>query len=248
MNFFKKKTTEKKNFQIESLPEKPLLQSHILRQRRIVALQNQTLEVNIFKILRTKILRQLKQNGWTSFGITSPTEHAGVAMISVNLAMVMAMEFNQTIMLIDMNLRSPKIHNFFDFNVKKGLKDCMESNPPALSEILLKPNMERLTILPGRGQTLQSSEMISSPQMRTLITNAKNYYQPQITLFNLPPVLNSDDILASLEYYDAMLLVIEEGKNKEEEIKDSLKMLAEIELLGTVLNKSQTPSDYRNYH
>ncbi|MCK4493952.1 MAG: CpsD/CapB family tyrosine-protein kinase [Methylococcales bacterium] len=246
MNFFKKKHAADDAQQ--GIIEPPFMCSDLLIQRRIVALQNQTLEVNIFKILRTKILKSLKQNNWNSFGITSPTTNTGVCMISVNLAIVMAMEFNQSIMLIDMNLRAPKIHTFFDFEVKIGLKDCIEAKSQVLSEVLLMPRMERLAILPGHGKTLHSSEMISSPQMQTLISRAKNYYQPQITIFNLPPVLNSDDVLASLEYYDAMLLVIEEGKNKEEEVKDSLKMLTEIELLGTVLNKSQTPSDYRNYH
>ncbi|MCK5898331.1 MAG: CpsD/CapB family tyrosine-protein kinase [Methylococcales bacterium] len=246
MNFFKKKiiTADGQN----SIIEPPLICPKLLVQRRIVALQNQTLEVNIFKILRTKILKALKKNNWNSFGITSPTAHTGVCMISVNLAIVMAMEFNQSIMLIDMNLRAPKIHTFFDFEVKKGLKDCTESSPASLSEMLLMPNIDRLAILPGHGKTLRSSEMIGSPQMQALIASAKDYYQPQITIFNLPPVLNSDDVLASLDYYDAMLLVVEEGGNKADEVKDSLKMLTGIELLGTVLNKSQTPSDYRNYH
>ncbi|MCK5728661.1 MAG: CpsD/CapB family tyrosine-protein kinase [Methylococcales bacterium] len=247
MKFFKKKKialTEEQQKAIDA----QLMSPELLIKRRIVALQNQTLDVNIFKILRTKILKALKQNNWNSFGITSPTENAGVCMVSVNLALVMAMEFNQSIMLIDMNLRAPKIHTFFDFDVKKGLKDCIEPNPPLLSELLLMPNIDRLAILPGHGETLRSSEMISSPQMQTLIKNAKNHYQPQITIFNLPPVLNSDDVLTSLDYYDAMLLVVEEGGNKKDEVRDSLKMLAGIELLGTVLNKSQTPSDYGNYH
>jgi Mrp family chromosome partitioning ATPase len=245
MAFFNKK---KGKLASELLPEQQFMRPNTLIKNRIVALQDQTLEVNIFKILRTKILRQLKKNKWNSFGITAPTEYAGVSMISVNLAIVMAMELNQTIMLIDMNLRTPKIHTFFDMEVKKGLKDCMESNPPALSDVLLTSTLDRLAILPGLGETLHSSELISSPQMHALITEAKQYYQPQITLFNLPPVLNSDDVLASLEYFDAMLLVVEEGKNKEDEIKESLKILTEINLLGTVLNKSQTPSDYRHYH
>lgn len=246
MNFFKKKIAM--DDALKGIIEPPFMRSNLLIQRRIVALQNQTLEVNIFKILRTKILKALKQNNWNSFGITSPTANTGVCMISVNLAIVMAMEFNQSIMLIDMNLRAPKIHTFFDFEVKVGLKECLEPSPPPLSEVLLMPKMERLAILPGHGNTVRSSEMISSPQMQALITRAKNYYQPQITIFNLPPVLNSDDVLTSLEYYDAILLVVEEGKNKEDEVKDSLKMLKGIELLGTVLNKSQTPSDYCNYH
>ncbi len=218
----------------------------VLMQRRLVAMQNHTFAVDTFKILRTKILKQLKLNNWNSFGITSPTKNAGKTMISVNLALVMAMEFNQTILLVDMDLRKPKIGWYFDINITAGLKDCIVSDKP-LSEILIKPDIDRLFILPGKGQVSNSSEMITSPKMHHLVNEFKNYYQPQITIFNLPAVLDSDDVLASMDYYDAMLLIIEEGGNKPDEVKDSLKMLADINLLGTVLNKSENLPSHQNY-
>jgi len=236
--------TKKEKF--NSISKHPLIGKNVLIQRRIVAMQNHTLEVDSFKILRTKILKQLKANNWNSFGITAPTKNSGKSLISANLAMVMAMELNQTILLVDMDLRNPKIHWYFDMNITTGLKDCIISNQPLL-DTLINPSIERLFILPGKDRVSESSEMITSPKMRHLVEEFKTYFQPQITIFDLPPVLGSDDVLASMDYYDAMLLVVEEGGNKPDDVKNSLKMLSEINLLGTVLNKSETPIDTYNY-
>lgn len=223
---------------------KPSVDQEALIKNRIVAFQNETLEVSLFKILRTKLLKQLRTNNWNSFGITSPTKNSGKTMIAVNLAIVMAMELNQTILLVDMDLKNPKIHQYFNNEVKNSLKDGVEQDL-SISELLIHPNIERLTLLLGKDPVIQSSEMITSPIMKNLVKTFKTISSSQITLFNLPPVLNSDDVLASLDYYDAMLLVVEEGGNTSTEIKQSLNMLSDINLLGTVLNKSQMPSDYQ---
>jgi capsular exopolysaccharide synthesis family protein len=222
---------------IDAIPKQPIMNKNALMQRRIVAMQNHTLEVDTFKILRTKILKQLKTNNWNSFGITAPTKNAGKTLISANLAMVMAKELNQTILLVDMDLRNPNVHWYFDIKVTTGLKDCIISNKPLL-DALISPSLERLFILPGRDRVTESSELITAPKMQHLVAEFKNYFQPQITIFDLPPILEADDVLASMDYYDAMLLIVEDGVNKPDEVKNSLKMLSGINLLGTVLNKS----------
>jgi len=232
-----------KKERLDAISKQPLMSKDVLMQRRIVAMQNHTLEVDTFKILRTKILKQLKTNNWNSFGITAPTKNAGKTLISANLAMVIAKELNQTVLLVDMDLRNPKVHWYFDLNVTKGLKDYLMSNTPLL-DILIKPSIDRLFILPGREKIIESSEMITSPKMHLLVEEVKNYFQPQITIFDLPPVLGLDDVLASMDYYDAILLVVEEGGNKPDDVKNSLKMLSGTNLLGTVLNKSDSPIDY----
>jgi Mrp family chromosome partitioning ATPase len=224
-----------------TIAKKPFMRKERLMQHRIVAMQHNTIEAGAFKILRTKLFKKLKANNWNSFAITSPTKNAGKTTVAVNLALVMAMESNQTILLVDMNLKNPTIHRYFDIKVRAGLKDCIISNY-LLSDVLISPSVKRLVVLPGKDQIVHSSEMITTPKMRTLVEEFKSYYLPQITIFDLPPVLNSDDVLASIDYYDALLLVVEEGGNSPDDVENSLKMLSESHLLGTVLNKSRNVS------
>jgi capsular exopolysaccharide synthesis family protein len=216
----------------------------ILRERRIVALQPQVFETSIFKLLRTKILKQLKENNWNSFGITSPTQGSGKTMVAANLAIAIAMDVNQSVLLVDMDLLYPKIDWCFNLNIKNGLKDYITSDKP-LSDILISPEIDRLVILPGKGQVTDTAEMISGPKMRNLINEIKSRSQSRIIIFDLPPILAADDVLASTDYYDALLFVIEDGASQPDEIKKALQMVADKPFLGTVLNKSDSLPNYQ---
>ncbi len=219
----------------------------MLKNRRVVALEKYGVEAETFRLLRTKILKQLRDNHWNSFGITAPTQGAGKSMVAVNLAIAMAKEVNQTVLLVDLDLRSPKVDWYFDIKVEKGLSDYLHSDT-SLSEILINPSIERLVILPGKGQAVESSELLTGPKMRQLVQEIKQRYKSRIIIFDLPPVLASDDVLVSMDYFDATLLVVAEGENKPEDIKKSLKMLSSSNLLGTVLNKAEKIPDHLGYY
>jgi protein-tyrosine kinase len=218
----------------------------LMRQRRIVTLHNYNAESEAFRMLRTKILKQLRDNNWNSFAITAPTQEAGKTTVAVNLAIAMAMDVNQSVLLVDLDLRHPKVHWYFGLENENGLRDYFLSDKP-LSEILINPGIDRLTILPGRGQAVGSSEILSGPRMKTLVNEIYSRNQSKIIIYDLPPVLATDDVLSTIDYYDAILLVVEEGKNKPAEVKKTLKLLSGKNLLGTVLNKSQNPPEHQSY-
>lgn len=224
-----------------------LISAETLLDRRVVAMQKHTQESDVFRMLRTKILTQLRTNKWNSFAITAPTKGAGKSMIAVNLAISMAMEVNQTVLLVDADLRYPKISWYFDMKITAGLQDYILLDTP-LSDILIHPSIERLMVLPGRGQVSGTSEMLSGPKMRHLVEEIKNRYQSRIIIFDLPPILGADDVLASMDYYDAVLLIVEEGGNKPDEVKKALQLLSDKNLLGTVLNKSENPPTHQGYY
>lgn len=218
-----------------------------LKQRRVVALQKYSPEASIFKMLRTKVLQKLRDNNWNSFAITAPTQGAGKSMISVNLSIAMAMESNQTVLLVDMDLKYPKIHWYFDMQINAGLRDYLTTDKP-LSEILINPGVERLVVLPGRGEATGSSEMLSGSKMQEMVKEIKTRYQSRIIIFDMPPILAADDVIATKDYYDAVLFVIEDGKSKPDEVSKALKMLSGYNLLGSVLNKCENPPDHQSYY
>ncbi|MEQ1545093.1 CpsD/CapB family tyrosine-protein kinase [Methyloglobulus sp.] len=218
----------------------------IMRQKRVVTLHNYNVESEAFRMLRTKILKQLRDNDWNSFAITAPTQGAGKTTVAVNLAIAMAMDVNQSVLLVDLDLKHPKVHWYFGLENEVGLRDYFLSDKP-LSDMLINPGIDRLTILPGRGQAVGSSEILSGPRMKTLVNELNNRNQSRIIIFDLPPVLATDDVLSTIDCYDAILLVVEEGKNRPDEVKKTLKLLSGKNLLGTVLNKSQNPPEHQSY-
>lgn len=246
---------EKENTSLKNVYHDQVISAHgtqhsvdpaLLRQRRIVSLNNHDVESEAFRMLRTKILKQLRDNNWNSFAVTAPTQGAGKTTVAVNLAIAMAMDVNQSVLLVDLDLKYPKVHWYFGLENENGLRDYFLSGKP-LSDIFVSPGIDRLTILPGRGQAVGSSEILSGPRMKTLVNEINSRNQARIVIFDLPPVLATDDVLATMDYYDAILLVVEEGKSQPDEVKKTLKLLSGKNLLGTVLNKSQNPPEYLGY-
>lgn len=227
--------------------KKHALNHEKLKQRRVVALDNHGVEAETFRLLRTKILKQLRKNNWNSFGITSPAQGAGKTMVAVNLAIAIAKEVNQTVLLVDMDLRFPRVHWYFDMKPEKGLRDYLLDDVP-MQDILINPEIERLVVLPGRGQAMGSSEMLSMPKMQAMVHEVKQRYQSRIIIFDLPPILAADDVLACIDYFDAALLVVEEGETKPDDVAKAMKMLAGTHLLGTVLNKAEHLPEHVGYN
>jgi Mrp family chromosome partitioning ATPase len=98
--------------------------------------------------------------------------------------------------------------------------------------------MERLVILPAGKEMFNSTEMLRSPKMIRLVAELKTRYPTRIIIFDMPPVLFQADTLSFSPYVDCVLLVIDEGHTKIDELKQAALILKDIKVLGTVLNKA----------
>lgn len=217
-----------------------------LEHQRVIAGLYNNPQSAVFRMLRTQILKKMRDNDWQTLAITSPTAGEGKSLVASNLAVAMAMELNQTVLLVDMDLRNPSLNQYFSLNAQSGLKDYLEQDIK-LQDVLLNPGIKRLVILPGKNRAEDSAELLSSPKMAELVNDLKTQYDSRIIIFDVPPILQTDDVLLSANYFDATLLVIEDGKNKEAEITKSMQLLEGYHLIGTVLNKSDKPPIHQYY-
>jgi protein-tyrosine kinase len=190
-----------------------------------------------FKILSTQVLQRLRENRWNTLMVTSPGGHEGKTLIAINLALSLAMEVNQTVLLVDADLRNPSVHDYFGLHPSSGLGDYLVSTG-TIEEMLIHPDIDNFTLLPGGKPLLNSSEMLGSPKMAELVRELKNRHPSGIMVFDLPPLLSAADVLAFSPYADATLLVVEEGKTGKEDVARAAEMLGASNLIGAVLNKS----------
>lgn len=217
-----------------------LIDQDVLRNNRVIMGLYNDPRADIFRVLRTNVLRQLRENNWNSFAITSVTPGAGKTFTSVNLAIAIAMEGNQSVLLVDADLRRPSVGQYLGIQPELGLFDCLKEDV-LLADALINPGIERLVILPGREANNNASELISSRKMAHLVKEIKSRYESRIIIFDLPPLFAADDALLFMQYLDAALLVIEDGKNTSDELQHSMHILEQTNLLGLVLNKSRQP-------
>jgi capsular exopolysaccharide synthesis family protein len=209
-----------------------------LKENRVIAGFNYDDRVESYRQLRTRVLKMLRDNNWNTLAITSAHENAGKTLTAVNLAISMSREVTQTVLLVDLDLCSPSVHEALGIEVEKGIVDYLQDNVP-LEEILVNPGYQRLVVLPGRAQGQYASEILSSPGMMSLLDDIKNRYESRIVIFDLPPLLRNDDALIFAPKADATLLVVEDGVTSENDLRKSMRLLEGSNLVGSILNKAR---------
>lgn len=217
----------------------------ILTKNRIISGENDDAQTTAYKLLRTQILQRMKSNDWKSLAITSPGAGEGKTLTAINLAISLARDVNHTVILVDLDLRRPSVAKYFNYSPTAGLDDCLLDNVP-VHNALFNPGVERLVVLPCRQSLGSSYELLSSPQMNRLAEELKARYPERLVIFDMPPLLVTDDFLAFSPHIDAALLVAREGKTKKADIQMAMEMLKVVNVAGTMLNSSRE-QEVRSY-
>jgi len=107
-----------------------------------------------------------------------------------------------------------------------------------LVDVLINPDMPRLVVLPTNSPIKHSSETLSSRKVAELIKDLRERYKSRVVIFDLPPVLVSDDAIVLLPQIDCVLMVVADGMSTKREIEDTVNLLPSTKLLGTIFNKA----------
>ena len=221
--------------------------NNVLRKNRVLSAIDDNQIIDTYRLLRTRVLRRMRQNNWKSLGVTSAGKNDGKTLTSINLGISIAMKENYSVVVVDTDLRNPSVHNLFGFKPKYGLVDYLKSDVP-LDKILVNPGIDRLVIVPGNKRTESSSELLSSPKMSRLAKELKTRYPTRIVIYDLPPILVGDDVVAFSPNLDTALFIVEEGGTDSEKLMQSVQLLDGIDIIGTVLNKSTESPKLNGYY
>lgn len=224
------------------------LDNKVLEKNRCVCFLNDFKEMDLYKVIRTQISQRMRANGWNTLMITSALPGEGKSLTAINLAATFAKEVSQTVLLVDADLRLQKIHRYLGYDSKVGLVDYLVDDYP-LDEMIVWPGVEKLTIISG-GRTIQdSTELLGSPKMVSLMREMKSRYKERFILLESPPIHGCPDTLAFAPYVDAIVVVVESGRTSLDELKKALEMIPKEKFLGFILNRhASTMKDYGSYY
>jgi Mrp family chromosome partitioning ATPase len=192
-----------------------------------------------YKMLRTQVLRRLDQLGANTLAVLSPTSGAGKTLTAINLAIAIAAEDARTALLIDLDLRNPGIHKQLGLSPELGIEDCILGKAAVRQAMIKMTGYERLTVLPARRKVEGSSEMLSDVRTAELVAELRGRYPNRILIFDIPPVLQTDDALAFTRNVQAGLMVVRESHTNREDVVRSIELLRDLKIVGTVLNASR---------
>lgn len=209
-----------------------------LEANRIVALDQTDSRRIIFDMLRTQVSRRMRENGWKTLAITSPTQGCGKTLVAINLAISMAQKTDQTALLVDFDLHRPSVGKRFGLPPGPPLADYLNGEHQ-LSDMLLNPDIHGLVVLPNSAPIPRSSEVLMDAKVETMVSELRERYESRMIIFDMPPILTTDDVLAFLPQVDCVLMVVANGMSTRSEIEESTRLLSTSNLIGTVLNKSE---------
>jgi len=209
------------------------------RENRLLNAMEHNTYADSFKILSTQVMQRMEENHWGSLAITSVGESEGKTTTAINLGISISKEVEYTVLLVDTNLRKPKLHEYFGIKPGLGLSDYLQDGID-LADLFIKPeNLNHFVILPGGTPILNSSEMLGSPKMYSLVEELKERYPKRIIIFDVPPVLKTAETLSFVPTIDCVLVVVEDDETKESELRNTIDLLSVTNIIGTVLNKAK---------
>lgn len=196
-----------------------------------------------YRMLRTQVLRRLDQLGANTLGIVSARRGDGKTLTAINLAIAIAADPARTALLVDFDLRAPSVHRRFHHEPACGVELCLQRQQSVREAMFKVAGYERLTILPAQSPLDLSSELLASPRAGELVAELRTRYANRIVIFDLPPVLQTDDALAFAGHLQAALMVIGEGRTRRDDVARTLQLLGDLTFVGTVLNASRERID-----
>lgn len=221
-----------------------------LTKYRVVAAQTDSPDRALYKVLRTRVLQRLRAAQWNMIGVSGTGPGEGKTVTAINLAYSLAQDVNHNVILIDLDLRRPSLHTYLGIEPDYDLTDYIKGHKD-LEQILVRPGESRLAVVTNQTTYRDSSEILSAPELGALVNKLRNLGPKTITIFDLPPALAGDDVLAFAPLIDALLLVVAEGTCRREHLAEAKELLKDINILGAVLNRSRenTPSSgYYDYY
>lgn len=216
-----------------------LLDRRHLERNRIVAYEQSNAMRGVFDLLRTQVLQRMGEKGWKTLAVTSPSVGCGKTVVSINLAMSIAHHPQQSVTLVDFDLRRPSIAACLGLPAGRTLSEVLEDQA-SLEECVVNVGLPRLAVVPTARPVAAASDILSSTRVDHLIEELRSCARNSVTIFDLPPVTAVDDVIAVLPKIDCVLLVVGNGHSTKREIEEAQRHLSRYPLVGTVLNKAST--------
>jgi tyrosine-protein kinase len=209
----------------------------------VVYARPETLAAESYRMLRTNLQLAGTDLHLPSLLITSPSRGDGKSEIVANLAVSLARAGKQVI-LVDANLRRPRIATLFGLSEEQGLSNLLDA-PERVAAHPIEA-IPGLAVLAAGPVTANSAEILGSQRMYRLIQECKA--QADVVIFDSPPLLYSDALVLAPQV-DGVLLAVNSGTTGRENTINAVESLRLVgaHLIGTVLNRVKAGPAYSYY-
>lgn len=173
--------------------------------------------------------------------VTSSLAGEGKSFSSVNLAMSIAMELDNTVMLVDADVARPSVLRMLGLPPGPGLLDLLEGNTD-MQSVLLKTNIDKLTILPSGTPHPKATELLASDAMTALLDDMAQRYPDRIIIFDSPPLLLTTESRVLASQMGQVVMIVQADKTLQSDVQHALSTIKNCSHINLVLNKTRGAS------
>ena len=172
--------------------------------------------------------------------VTSSVPGEGKTFSAANLAMSMATELDQTVLLVDADVARPSLPRVLGLPAGKGLLDALQSKSFDLGRALIRTNVEKLTVLPSGTPHPNATELLASDAMVSLLDEMANRYTDRIVIFDSPPLLVTTEARVLATHMGQILFVVRAESTLQSEVKRALAAIEACPVKLILLNQART--------
>ena len=220
----------------------------------LVPSQTRTLLASEFRVIKRPLLANAMGKGPSPIRngnlimVTSALPGEGKSFTAINLAISIAMEMDNTVMLVDADVARPSVLSMLGLPPTEGLLDVITANSLEISGVLLRTNIEKLSILPSGTQHQRATELLASDAMIRLLDDMAKRYPDRIIIFDSPPLLATTEARALATHMGQIVVVVQAGETSQGAVKEALSTIAACPLKMMVLNQAtQSVSERYGY-
>jgi len=226
--------------------EDHVLDPDMLLRERIVTPGKTDPSHTAFDMLRTRLTKAALSRGIRHIGVTSPTKGCGKTVVSANLAFSFARNPENSVLLLDLDMRSPRLSRILGLRDRRSIRWLLEGSAEP-DDFVMRAG-ERLGLALSAEIVHDSSELLQARETALAIERLDRIFAPDLVIYDLPPMLIGDEMMSLVPHLDGVLMVIAAGQTKPEQVEECETLLEEEDkLIGIILNKA-APDTISNYY
>lgn len=218
------------------------------RQAHVITLEDPSSPPSeAYRSLRTAVQFLGVEDPLYCLQITSALAGEGKTTTVTNLALVLARAAERPVVVVDCDLRRPRLHEFFGVDNEIGFTSVLQGEVPLSAALRPFPAEPRLSILASGPIPSDPSELLASRRTSEVLASLRA--DGTLVLLDTPPVLPVTDALVVSRCVDATLLVASSGTATGRQVQRALELLDQVDapVVGTVLNKAPVGSSSYGY-
>ncbi|MEF9926346.1 MAG: XrtA-associated tyrosine autokinase [Massilia sp.] len=198
-----------------------------------------------FRIIKRPLLKRAfaergtKENPGNLIMVTSSLPGEGKTYSAINLAMSIAMELDHTVLLVDADVARPSVLRTLGLPAQRGLMDILLDDTLDLSDVMLRTNVDTLSILPAGTSTPRATELLASSTMTAMVHELAHRYPDRVIIFDSPPLMLTSESRVLASHMGQIVVVVEAQTTTQHAVKEALQQLEGMANVNLLYNKTR---------